>query len=116
MLSDEVTPTPKKQKGISGEAVRSSSQLHSAGSASQFSPSIDDRSFLDSLTEDCRELAVTLALAVADDDAVGVTLPRSLFHYSKDDGTAFLTKEDIGQFLKGEMINISIIQVYMRAT
>ena len=55
-----------------------------------------------------------LALAVADDDAVGVTLPRSLFHYSKDDGTAFLAKEDIGQFLKGEMINISIIQVYMR--
>lgn len=86
----------------------------SAGSASQFSPVIDDRSFLDSLTEDCRELADTLALAVADDDAVGVTLPRSLFHYLTDDGTAFLTKEDIGQFLRGEMINISIIQVYMR--
>ena len=50
---------------------------------------------------------------ICSSDAFGVTLSSSLFHYSGD-VVAYLTKEDIGQFLIGEMLNTSIIQVYRR--
>ena len=44
---------------------------------------------------------------------IAVTLPKEIFHYDED-ATAWLSRGDVTEFLKGEMLNISIIQVLMR--
>ncbi|XP_021732612.1 uncharacterized protein LOC110699400 [Chenopodium quinoa] len=41
-------------------------------------------------------------------------LPKALFHYDED-GIAPIAKEDVKEFLSGTMLNISIIQAFMRA-
>ena len=45
--------------------------------------------------------------------SIAVHLPKALFHYDED-ATAWLSRDDVTEFLKGEMLNISIIQVFMR--
>ncbi|CAH9112442.1 unnamed protein product [Cuscuta europaea] len=67
-----------------------------------------------SLSRDCKWLHSIIASRSRDDPIV-VTLDASMFHYEYDDGNAYLTIEDISQFLYGAMINIAIIQVFIIA-
>ena len=44
---------------------------------------------------------------------IQVNLPKALFHYDED-AIAYISREDVTEFLTGSMLNISIIQTFMR--
>ncbi|CAH9136874.1 unnamed protein product [Cuscuta epithymum] len=67
-----------------------------------------------SLSRDCKWMHSILASRSSDGPIV-VTLDARMFHYESDDGNAYLTTEDISQFLSGAMLNIAIIQVFVIA-
>ncbi|CAO2814641.1 unnamed protein product [Amaranthus hypochondriacus] len=48
------------------------------------------------------------------DTPIQVALPKEMFHYD-DDAIAWLSKEDVTEFLSGSMLNISLIQTCIRA-
>ena len=65
-----------------------------------------------SLSKECAFLHLCVGEVPPSTD-ITLPLPKALFHYDED-ATAWLSRGDITEFLKGEMLNISIIQVFMR--
>ena len=65
-----------------------------------------------SLSKECAFLHLRVG-EVSPSTNIAVPLPKALFHYDED-ATAWLSRGDDTEFLKGEMLNISIIQVFMR--
>lgn len=66
----------------------------------------------DSLSKPCKWLH-SLVSGLPGDNAIGVEMDMSLFHFFEH-GIAWVTKDDICEFLKVDMLNISMIQVFMR--
>ena len=46
-------------------------------------------------------------------DPMEVALPKAMFHYDED-AIAWISKEDVKEFLRGAKLNISLIQTFMR--
>ncbi|XP_056697293.1 uncharacterized protein [Spinacia oleracea] len=110
-FSVEATPKVKKLKRMSPEMIFSN-ELASGLSASRKSPDIPD-TIVDSLSQECEWLR-TFVASMPDGDSFEVILDGTSFHYNEN-GKIQVDKNDISQFLRGAKLNISIIQVFMRA-
>ncbi|XP_021716896.1 uncharacterized protein LOC110684772 [Chenopodium quinoa] len=82
------------------------------GSAKSCTPIVEAR-ILNSLSKACTFLHNRVSELLRG-RSIEVILPKALFHYDED-GIAPITKEDVKEFLSGAMLNISIIQAFMRA-
>ncbi|XP_021737361.1 uncharacterized protein LOC110703888 [Chenopodium quinoa] len=84
----------------------------SKGSAMQPTPLVGDN-VLQSLTKDLTFLHNRFS-HLPSDDPIEIALPKAMFHYDED-ASAWLNKQDVKEFLRGSMLNISLIQIFMRA-
>lgn len=65
-----------------------------------------------SLSEACTWLH-TCVIGMPDDELMQVDLDKSQFHYMWDP-SIYVTREDVREFLSGEMLCVSMIQAFMR--
>ena len=76
-------------------------------------PLVDDHVH-QSLSKECAFLHLRAGEVVPPGgNDIAVPLPKEMFHYDEDT-YAWLSREDVKEFLTGEMLNVSIIQVFMR--
>jgi hypothetical protein len=104
-------PVPKKRSEQRSESEKASKKNSSRGSAMQATPLVAD-TVLQSLSKDLTYLHNRVSM-LPSDTPIEVALPKALFHYD-DDAIAWLSKEDVKEFLSGSMLNISLIQTFMR--
>lgn len=103
-------PTKKmSEQGSKSEQV--SKKNSSKGSAMQPTPLVGDN-VLQSLTKDLTFLHNRFS-HFPSDDPIEIALPKAMFHYDED-ASAWLNKQDVKEFLRGSMLNISLIQIFMR--
>ena len=101
--------TPSKQ------TVQGSKKSDSPSKAStQLAVPLVDDDVHRSLSKECAFLHLRVGEVVPPGAAdIAVPLPKEMFHYDEDTN-AWLSRGDVTEFLKGEMLNISIIKVFMR--
>ena len=97
------------EQGSKSEQV--SKKNSSKGSAMQPTPLVGDN-VLQSLTKDLTFLHNRVS-HLPSDDPIEFALPKAMFHYDED-ASAWLNKQDVKEFLRGSMLNISLIQIFMR--
>lgn len=112
--------TPKRKKAITPTtnddqplhcSNEPSKKISSRGSALQLTPLVDD-DVVQSLSKECTFLHKRVC-ALPTDEPIAMNLPKELFHYDED-GIARINKEDVKELLSGSMLNISVIQGFMR--
>ncbi|XP_056682872.1 uncharacterized protein [Spinacia oleracea] len=99
-------------KGSSQGKSQNSKLKSSKGPVSHANLLVESDVF-DSLSKPCKWLH-SLVSELPDGNPIGVQMDMSLFHFFEH-GTAWVTKDDICEFLKVDMLNISMIQVFMRS-
>ncbi|XP_021759259.1 uncharacterized protein LOC110724166 isoform X2 [Chenopodium quinoa] len=103
-------PTKKmSEQGSKSEQVWKKNS--SKGSAMQPTPLVGDN-VLQSLTKDLTFLHNRFS-HLPSDDSIEIALPKAMFHYDED-ASAWLNKQVVKEFLRGLMLNISLIQIFMR--
>ena len=78
----------------------------------QITQLVDD-DVVQSLSKECTFLHKRVS-GLPDDETISLILPKELFHYYDEDGIARISKDDVKELLSGSMLNISIIQGFMR--
>ena len=101
---------PKKKLSEQRSKSEQASKLHSSkGSPMPPTPIVEDI-VLQSLSSDMTFLHNRACHLV---DPMEVALPKAMFHYDED-AIAWISKEDVKEFLRGAKLNISLIQTFMR--
>ena len=101
---------PKKKLSEQRSKSEQASKLHSSkGSPMPPTPLVEDI-VLQSLSADMTFLHNRACHLV---DPMEVALPKAMFHYDED-AIAWISKEDVKEFLRGAKLNISLIQTFMR--
>ncbi|XP_021775629.1 uncharacterized protein LOC110739493 [Chenopodium quinoa] len=103
---------PKKRSEHGSVSGKASNKSSSRGSAMQATPLVED-TVLQSLSKELTYLHNRVCV-LPSDSPIQVPLPKEMFHYD-DDAMAWLFKEDVKEFLSGAMLNISLIQICIRA-
>ncbi|XP_010688840.1 uncharacterized protein LOC104902680 [Beta vulgaris subsp. vulgaris] len=109
-----ISSSPPK-KAISVEELQASKGLSLQENKSKENTSKDtwiEKSMLKYLTKACLWLYVNVC-DMPDDKPMEVKLGSTQFNYLEDAST-WVSKADIKEFLCGEMLNVSLIQVFMR--
>ncbi|CAO2814638.1 unnamed protein product [Amaranthus hypochondriacus] len=103
---------PKNRSEHGSVSGKASMKSPSRCSATQATPLVED-TVLQSLSQELAYLHNRVCV-LPNDSPIQIQLPKEMFHYDND-ATAWLFKEDVKEFLSGAMLNISLIQISMRA-
>ena len=91
--------------------IGSSSKVSIGSKSMSITPILTDAELKD-LSQDCKWLH-TCASRMREEDPVVLTLQKEQFCFI-DSPFVIIGPSDIGQFLRGEMLNVALIHVYMR--
>ncbi|XP_021728745.1 uncharacterized protein LOC110695827 [Chenopodium quinoa] len=105
-------PVPKKRSEQRSESEKGSKKNSSRGLTLQATPLVAD-TILQTLSKDLTFLQNRVSM-LPSDTPIQVPLPKAMFHFDED-AVTWLSKEDVKEFLSGSMLNISLVQTFMRA-